>query len=67
MRITSAEFLRRFGLLTDRALVEPIIITRHGNERLVVMSIDSYRALSNPASKANPTPGAPKKKRRAVR
>jgi prevent-host-death family protein len=63
MRITSAEFLRRFGLLTDRALVEPIIITRHGNERLVVMSIDSYRALSNPASKAKP-PSLPKKKRR---
>jgi hypothetical protein len=34
---------------------------------LVVMSIDSYRALANPTSKANPTPGAPKKKRRAVR
>lgn len=67
MRVTSAEFLRRFGLLTDRALVEPIIITRRGNERLVVMSIDSYRALSTPASKAKPTSGVSKKKRRADR
>jgi prevent-host-death family protein len=67
MRVTSAEFLRRFGLLTDRALVEPIIITRRGNERLVVMSIDNYRALSTPSGKAKPTPGAPKKKRRPDR
>ena len=67
MRVTSAEFLRQFGLLTDRALVKPIIITRHGNERLVVMSIDSYRALSTPPSKAKPSSGVAKKKRRPDR
>ena len=67
MRVTSAEFLRRFGVLTDRALVEPVIITRRGTERLVVMSVDSYRALATQATSSTAAPARPKRKERSSR
>jgi PHD/YefM family antitoxin component YafN of YafNO toxin-antitoxin module len=34
--------------LSDEALAQPVIITRHGRDRLVVMSLAKYRELTNP-------------------
>jgi prevent-host-death family protein len=48
MRISAAEFAKRFGELSDEALAQPLIITRHGRDRLVVMSLAKYRELTNP-------------------
>jgi prevent-host-death family protein len=48
MRISAAEFVKKFGLLCDEALARPVIITRHGRDRLVVMSLAMYRALGGP-------------------
>jgi PHD/YefM family antitoxin component YafN of YafNO toxin-antitoxin module len=45
MRISSADFIRQFGIYTDSALSEPIIITRNGRERLVLLSILEYNML----------------------
>lgn len=46
MEITSAaEFQRRIGHYQDRALVEPIMVTRNGRERLVLISADEFRRL----------------------
>ena len=64
MRVTSAEFLRRFGVLTDRALVQPLIITRRVTDRSVLLSVDSYRAL---AKQATSRASAPKRKVRTSR
>jgi prevent-host-death family protein len=49
MRISAAEFAKRFGELSDEALAQPLIITRHGRDRLVVMSLAKYRELTNPS------------------
>jgi hypothetical protein len=35
---SSSNFQRKIGRYQDRALVEPIIVTRNGRERLVLMS-----------------------------
>lgn len=43
--ISSAEFQRKIGHYQDRALVEPVFVTRNGRERLVMMSIEEYRRL----------------------
>ncbi|MBX9829042.1 MAG: type II toxin-antitoxin system Phd/YefM family antitoxin [Xanthobacteraceae bacterium] len=43
--ITSAEFQRNLGLYQDKALTEPVTITKNGRERLVLMSIDEFQRL----------------------
>jgi PHD/YefM family antitoxin component YafN of YafNO toxin-antitoxin module len=42
MRISSADFLENYGALTDKALSEPVTITRDGRDRLVLLSIEEY-------------------------
>ena len=43
--ITSTEFQRNVGTYTDAAMREPVIITNHSRERLVLLSADDYRRL----------------------
>jgi prevent-host-death family protein len=43
--VTSAEFQRNFGLYQDKALAEPVVITKNGRERLVLVSVEEYRRL----------------------
>ncbi len=45
MRVSSAEFIRNFGSYSDTALSEPIVITKNGRDRLVLISIDEYQHL----------------------
>lgn len=45
MRVSSAEFFRSYGTLTDKALSEPVTITRNGRDRLVVLSVEEYERL----------------------
>ena len=52
MRISAAEFAKKFGELSDEALAQPLIITRHGRDRLVVMSLAKYRQLTTPGHEA---------------
>jgi prevent-host-death family protein len=42
---TSAEFHRKIGYYQDRALVEPIMVTRNGRNRVVLISADEYQRL----------------------
>lgn len=46
MRVTTAEFIKNYGSLADRALVEPVTITKNGRDRLVVVSVEEYDRLS---------------------
>ena len=43
--VTAAEFQRHFGRYQDEALTQPVVITRNGRERLVMLSADEYRRL----------------------
>jgi prevent-host-death family protein len=52
--ISSAEFQRNFGVYQDKALTEPVAITRNGRERLVVVSADEYRRLKRRAREVLP-------------
>jgi prevent-host-death family protein len=42
---TSADFHRKIGQYQDRALVEPIMVTRNGRDRVVLISADEYHRL----------------------
>lgn len=45
--VTSAEFQKAFGRYRDAALREPVTITNHGRESLVLLSADEYRRLKS--------------------
>jgi len=43
--ITLVEFQRNGSLYEDKALAEPVTITKNGRERLVLLSIEEYQRL----------------------
>lgn len=45
MRVSTAEFISRVNDLTDRAETEPVMITKGGRDRLVLVSADEYARL----------------------
>ena len=45
MKISTAEFIKNYGTLADRALSEPLTITKNGRDRLVLVSIEEYARL----------------------
>jgi PHD/YefM family antitoxin component YafN of YafNO toxin-antitoxin module len=46
MRVTTADFIKHYGTLADRALAEPLTITKNGRDRLVVLSAAEYERLT---------------------
>lgn len=45
MKVTSAEFIQNFNSLADKALTEPVTITRDRHEHLVLISAEEYARL----------------------
>lgn len=45
MKATAGEVAKNFGQFADRALVEPVSITKYGREHLVLLSADEYMRL----------------------
>lgn len=46
-RVPAAEFQRNIGTYQDKALVEPVFVTRNGRERTVLLSVGEYRRLKS--------------------
>lgn len=44
-RIPAADFVRNFSFNSDEALARPIVITRNGRDRLVLVSVEHYRQV----------------------
>jgi PHD/YefM family antitoxin component YafN of YafNO toxin-antitoxin module len=45
MKVSTAEFIKSYGTLADKALTEPVVITKNGRDRLVVLSAEEYARL----------------------
>ena len=45
MKATAAEVGKNFGQFADKALVEPVTITKYGRDHLVLLSADEYARL----------------------
>jgi prevent-host-death family protein len=45
MKVSSADFIKNYGTLADKALQEPVTITKNGRDRLVVISAEEYSRL----------------------
>ena len=43
--ITAADLARQFGKYRDIALREPVSVTHHGRETLVMLAADEYKRL----------------------
>ena len=44
-KVSTAELIRNFGPLADKALTEPLTITKNGRDRLVLLSTEEYARL----------------------
>ena len=53
--VSSADFQRKIGHYQDRALVEPVFVTRNGRERLVLISVEEFFRLKRLDREALPT------------
>lgn len=45
IRVTSTEFEQAFRALSDEARREPVVITKHGRDSLVVMAAEEWERL----------------------
>jgi prevent-host-death family protein len=45
VKVSTADFIKNYGTLADRALQEPVTITKNGRDRLVVISAEEYARL----------------------
>src|SRR2546423_5471550 len=45
IKVTTADFIKNYGTLADKALTEPVTITKNGRDRLVMLSADEYERL----------------------
>ena len=45
MKVSTAEFIKNYGTLADKALTEPVVITKNGRDRLVMLSAQEYARL----------------------
>ena len=45
MRVSVREVLRNFSYYTDKALAEPVIITKNGRDRIVMISAEEFAMM----------------------
>lgn len=45
LKATAAEVGKNFGQFADKALVEPVVVTKYGRDHLVILSADEYERL----------------------
>jgi prevent-host-death family protein len=44
-RVTASQFQQAFGMLSDKARREPVVITKHGRDSLVVLPVEEWERL----------------------
>jgi prevent-host-death family protein len=66
-RVSASEFQQAFGALSDKARHEPVVITKHGRDSLVVMSAEEWERLKRRDRKVGLTAELPEEWIEAVR
>ncbi len=66
-KVTASEFQDAFGRLSDKARHEPVVITKHGKDSLVVMSADEWARLKRRDRRVGLTTELPEEWVEAVR
>lgn len=55
MRVTSVELHQKLGQTIDKARLEPVVVTKHDREHVVILSAEHYAFLQQAARKARRT------------
>jgi prevent-host-death family protein len=55
MRVTSVELHQKLGQTIDRARLEPVVVTKHDRDHVVILSAEAYAFLQQAARKARLT------------
>lgn len=55
MRVTSVELHQKLGQTIDRARVEPVVVTKHDRDHVVILSAEEYAFLQQAYRKARLT------------
>jgi len=58
-RVTASQFQKTFGALSDKALREPVAITKQGRDHLVVLSAEEYARLKRRDRAVHPAGALP--------
>ena len=66
-RVSASEFQQAFGALSDKARHEPVVITKHGRDSLVVMSAEEWERLKRRDRRGGLTTELPEEWVEAVR
>jgi prevent-host-death family protein len=66
-RVTASEFQQAFGALSDKARHEPVVITKHGRDSLVVMAAEEWERLKRRDRRVGLTSDLPEEWVEAVR
>ncbi|MBI1866912.1 MAG: type II toxin-antitoxin system Phd/YefM family antitoxin [Methylocystis sp.] len=67
MRVTASQFQQAFGALSDKARREPVVVTKHGNDSLVVMAAEEWERLKRRERRAGLAAELPEEWAEAVR
>jgi len=54
-RVTASQFQQAFGMLSDKARREPVVITKHGRDSLVIMAAEEWARLKRSDRQAGQT------------
>jgi prevent-host-death family protein len=66
-RVTASAFQNSFGVLSDKARTQPVVITKHGHDSLVVLSVAEWERLKRRDRHVGLTSEAPDEWIEAVR
>ncbi len=55
MRVTSLELHQKLGQTIDRAQLEPVTVTKHDRDHVVILSAEEFATLCQAARKARVT------------
>jgi len=66
-RVTASELQNAFGVLSDKARRQPVVITKHGHDSLVVLPVEEWERLKRRDRQVGLTAEAPNEWVQAVR
>ena len=66
-KVSASEFQQAFGALSDKARHEPVVITKHGRDSLVVLPVEEWERLKRRDPRVGLTTELPEEWVEAVR
>jgi prevent-host-death family protein len=55
VRVTSVELHQKLGQTIDKARIEPVVVTKHDRDHVVILSAERYAMMANALRKVRPT------------